>query len=86
MVENVFYEIDECGREKLRVILKALEGMSTVGAINMLEFAKQTIIAGSEWKLPGAEPTKESFDELADKVARQLAEAIKKLNVGKPLT
>ena len=45
MTKNEVIEMDKRVRERLRTILKALDGLSVMGALNLLELTKQTLLA-----------------------------------------
>ena len=84
MTKNEVIEMDKRGRERLRTILKALDGLSVGGALETLELARQILLIDSTFHMFKAE--EEKIDEMADKVASHIAEALKTFHVDKPLT
>ena len=83
MSKNVVIEMDKRGRERLRTILKALDGLSVGGALDVLELARQILLIDSTFHMFKAE--EEKIDETTDRVAGRITEELKKLHVYKPL-
>ena len=78
--------MDERCQRAVCDILKIFDGAPLHDVKEVLECVKQIIARDSVWHFPKPEPMKDEIDELADKVAGQVAEAIKQLHTNKPLT
>ena len=76
--------MDERCKRAVYDILSIFDGAPLCDIEQVLDCVKDVVERDSVWHYPKPEPEKNEIAELADKVAGQVAEAIKQLPVDKP--
>ena len=76
--------MDERCKRAVLDILSIVNGAPLDDIKQVLGCVKQIVARDSVWHMPKAEPEGNDTDELADKVASHIAEALKKFHVDKP--
>lgn len=83
--DSTYYDISVECQAVVWEVLRVLDGAPLFDSIKILDCTKRILEYNSVWHYPKPEPEKNEIAELADKVAGQVAEAIKQLHADKPL-